>query len=948
MSLVIAGMYEIDQQIGAGGGGIVYLGRHLRLKKQVVLKADKRTLNTKEEALRREVDMLKKLSHTYIPQVYDFVQENGVVYTVMDFIEGESLDKLLKRGEKLPQPLVIQWMCQMLKALEYLHSQPPYGILHGDIKPANIMLRPNGDICLIDYNIALALKEDGAVKIGYSRGYASPEHYGIGSLDDQDRGKEKGRSVKTLDTIPLERSNGSGGSNWDTLDVRSDLYSLGATFYHLLSGRRPAENAVEVEALRADECSLEVSRIIQKAMSVRPDQRYQTASEMLNAVYQLPIKDIRSVRHKRRIWICGTMLSSLFFAGGISVFVGLKQMEQTQQALALAEYSANSLDQGDGSKAVSYALQAIPEKRGILDGPVTPQAQKALTDALGVYDLSDGYKMLGVMEFPSAPFGIEVSPKGTRFAVRYAYEAAIFDMENRVKIVTLPLEKSALSDVIFVDENHILYAGDKGVTYYDLDAQKPLWVGEIATTLAISGDGKIAAAVNRQEDYGVIYHLSDGTKNMECSFHGQHVPVPVNDIFADPSDFVFELNMDGSMLAVSFSEGGLEIFDLKNPEDDLILLDESDYEKMEGGFCGKYFAFTGGKSGESIFGLVDTKEAVYVGGYDSLDDFLLDVRDNQIYLSNGNLLVHFDPDTLEETELAYTDSVNITNFSVGKEFVLAATDQPGFSFYDSGANVILSEDCSENCDFVALTDQYALLGNRNQPSVRIMKLEDHKEAQIFSYDSRYDHEEARISQDGRTAMLFNHEQFRIYDKTGKMIGEKSLPDGDKIYDQQFRKSDEGSWLEVIWYNGTIRCYSAADGSLISETVGELPSKDLFEEFYTDQYRIASPLHGVPEVYSLKTDQKVADLEEDSYLTYVTQMGDYVVTEYINAAGERYGLLLDNHLQTLAVLPNLCDIVGNTFVFDDQSGNLRQCRLYSLQELIALGEIYLKEKGKEME
>lgn len=77
MSLVIAGMYEIDQQIGAGGGGIVYLGRHLRLKKQVVLKADKRTLNTKEEALRREVDMLKKLSHTYIPQVYDFVQENG-------------------------------------------------------------------------------------------------------------------------------------------------------------------------------------------------------------------------------------------------------------------------------------------------------------------------------------------------------------------------------------------------------------------------------------------------------------------------------------------------------------------------------------------------------------------------------------------------------------------------------------------------------------------------------------------------------------------------------------------------------------------------------------------------------------------------------------------------------------------------------------------------------
>ena len=179
MPKVIAGIYEIDQQIGSGGGGVVYLGRHLRLQKLIVLKADKRKLTTDRAKLRREVDLLKGLTQTYIPQVYDFVEEDGVVYTVMDYIEGESLDKVLKRGQIPAQRDVVKWACELLEALSYLHSRKPYGILHGDIKPANVMLRPDGTICLIDYNIALALGEDGAISVGYSKGYASPESYGL-------------------------------------------------------------------------------------------------------------------------------------------------------------------------------------------------------------------------------------------------------------------------------------------------------------------------------------------------------------------------------------------------------------------------------------------------------------------------------------------------------------------------------------------------------------------------------------------------------------------------------------------------------------------------------------------------------------------------------------------------------------------------------------------------
>lgn len=973
MSQIIAGIYELGEQIGAGGGGIVYLGRHLRLKKQIVLKADKRSLSTDSQVLRREVDILMKLSHTYIPQVYDFVPENGVVYTVMDFIEGESLDKLLNRGQQISQPQVIRWACQLLEALEYLHTQPPHGILHGDIKPANIILRPSGDICLIDYNIALALGEDGAVKVGFSRGYASPEHYGLeyvrvneaitagrepaSRLARKKHGTKKSKAkqpddTETLTETEVEADAGSSTvSGWSCtasmppvrLDVRSDIYCLGATLYHLLSGRRPPQNAAEVEPLGPDVCSPAVSAIIQKAMCPGADMRYQSAEEMLTAFLELHKRDPRVLRHRRRAMTATAVLTVWFLFGGACSFVGLKQLEQRQAALALAEYSANSLADGDISEAVKLALQAIPTKSGILDAPVTAQAQKALTDALGVYDLSDGFKNLDTLKLPSAPFKIVMSPEGTYVAVVYSHNVAVYDTEDCRKLAELPLQDSALSDVIFMDETHILYAGEQGVTAYNLKAKETLWIGETATTLALSGNRAFAAAVNRDEDRVVIYRLSDGEKALERSFEGKHMAVAANDIFADPEDNIFALNEDGSFLAVSFSDGSLTIFDLKQPDGDMILYEESDYTHFEGGFCGPYFAFAANKSSESLFALVDTKEAVYLGGYDSKDNFLLQADERGIYLAKGNLLEHFAPDTLEETELAYTDSANITAFAIGDSYVMTATDDNRFSFYDRGANRMASEFGSETCDFIAMSGGYAVAANRNQPSVRLLKLESHGEALLLSYDARYQHDEARISQNGRTAMLFNYQNFRIYDMEGRMVGEVVLPDSEQIYDQQFVRSEQDSWLEVIWYDGTVRCYSAEDGSLISEKKDEAPSKDLYEEFYTDRYRVTSSLHSAPEVYDIKSGRLAATLEKDSYLTYVTQVGDYIITEYISAAGERYGILLDSELQTLAYLPKLCDVVGETLVFDYQSGNLRQCRLYSLQELIALGESYIKKE-----
>jgi len=327
--------YEILQKLGSGGGGNVYLAEHKRLRKRVALKADKRNAETEETYLRRETDILKNLNHPFIPRVYDYFIEDGISYTVMDYIEGYSLDRPLRDGLVYTQPDVIRIAVEMLSALHYLHTIPRgegrIGYLHGDIKPANVMRRPDGNIVLIDFNIALSLGDEDAV--GVSPGYASPEHYGI---DYSTQGLEtmsyRTGSGETGADDPASRKTGTGpapasasvnrtgngsvynssfsGSGYSSSsrvypDVRSDIYGVGATLYHLLSGVRPARDARavtpltgtgqlrmqqasgQVAPLSSVRFSPEIVRIVSKSMQVNPDLRYQSAWEMLQDFLQI-------------------------------------------------------------------------------------------------------------------------------------------------------------------------------------------------------------------------------------------------------------------------------------------------------------------------------------------------------------------------------------------------------------------------------------------------------------------------------------------------------------------------------------------------------------------------------------------------------------------------------------------------------------------------------------
>lgn len=958
MSKIIASVYEIIQEIGSGGGGIVYLGRHLRLGKWVVLKADKRTISSKPEVLRREVDALKNLSHTYIPQVYDFVEEDGVVYTVMDYIEGESLDKLLKRGERPSQPQVIKWACQLLEALSYLHSRPPHGILHGDIKPANIMLTPEENICLIDFNIALALGEEGAVRVGFSQGYASPEHYGLdyrSASDTQgvDEDVQTALPDNQAETVLSSRQNSSNQSSIRKavfLDVRSDIYSLGATLYHLLTGVRPNTDAKKVKPITEfGNVSPAVAKIIQKAMQPDPTLRYQSAKEMLYDFEHLYRNDSRSQRYRSQVRITAVVLAAVFLIGGICAFIGLRQMQEAEavareaaeqaeeaerterMALEFVTNAETALSKGDASSAVGLAMDALE-----LETQYNAQAQTVLTEALGVYDLSDGFKAHLAIDLPSEPLKIVLSPEESRFAAIYAYQIAVYNTKTGEQVAQLPTEESALASAVFLDESRIVYAAPGEICAYDLEQKGTLWSGEPATSIVKSADGTRIAAVYKDTGEGIVYDGETGNVLETISFQERHQYVAANDSFADPNDNLLALNSDGTRLAVSFSDGSLTVFSIGQEADNLEILDASGYTHFEGGFYGQYFAFSATAEGDSIFAVVDIVEMMQTGGFASQNPFFVQANEDGIYVATDNILVGIHPVTGEQTEVAYT-SASITGFKVAGDYAIVATNDDTYSFFGAGANQLGQVNFGYQADFLQIGGSCALVGSRDSPTLRIMILENHPEAHVFSYESDYPHDEARISADGTTIMLFRYDAFRLYSIDGQILTEAEIPDAEQVYDQQYRRDGDSSYLEVIYNDGTRRAYSAQDGSVLWEEPGDPPDETLYEEFLTDQWRITSPLHGTPEVYDRESGQKLGELEQDAYLTYVTQVEDYVITEYVSAQGERYGLLLNADCETLAQLPNLCDIVDGRLIFDYPTGDLRQSRIYSLQELCALAE-----------
>ena len=332
--------YSILGKLGEGSGGIVYKAFHKRLRTPVVLKmilAEKQT----EEYYRNEVDILKKLRHSYLPQVLDFLELEDGIYIAMTFIPGKSFQQLMREGDTFTQNQLIRWGMQICSALDYLHSQKP-PIIHGDIKPDNIMLTPEGNICLIDFNVSFFLNQN--ISLGYTKGYTSPEQ----NIFHQ--------SYQSRTTVP----------DYIRLDQRTDIYSVGATFYHILMGEKIRDYNSELDFRRlAGKSSRAFAQVIKKAVKNRPEERYQSAREMFLALQKITQKDKRYKSLLRRqhifmgLWLM--LLAASFALSGFGMY--LLQQDRILTYEELVEQQTAYRENGDYEKeqeSFEKALQTYP------------------------------------------------------------------------------------------------------------------------------------------------------------------------------------------------------------------------------------------------------------------------------------------------------------------------------------------------------------------------------------------------------------------------------------------------------------------------------------------------------------------------------------------------------------------------------------------------------------
>lgn len=337
---VLRDRYEIITELGKGGMSTVYLARDKNLDCYWAVKHVKNHTTADINAFKKEVELLASLNHSDIPRIVDRIEIDDDYFVVMDFIDGTPLGKKVLAEGPQPEQTVVEWAKLLCDVLHYLHTVRDNPIVYCDLKPDNIMLTQAGRLKLIDFGIARECRR-GQKQLGANvgtRGYAAPEQY-------------------------------KGASN--ILDERTDIYSLGATLYYLVTGLVPGKPPQAMHPVRQVNPALSegLEYTIDKATRNEPADRYQNCLEMredLENIEQLN-SDYRKKMARKVFTFASCLLLSLVFF--VFVLIGNNGIHaQRADNFQTAFQTAVAYDrQGDYAAAATHYAEAIEYKPDDLD-----------------------------------------------------------------------------------------------------------------------------------------------------------------------------------------------------------------------------------------------------------------------------------------------------------------------------------------------------------------------------------------------------------------------------------------------------------------------------------------------------------------------------------------------------------------------------------------------------
>ena len=416
MKNLFNGRYKTLDLIGKGGMSKVYLAESTTLGTKWAIKSVDKKLNVQFDLL-AEPNILKKLNHPALPRIIDIEEDETNIYIIEDYIDGKSLDMRLKTEKRFDEETVINWSKQLCDVLIYLHNQKPNPIIYRDMKPANIIVTKENRVKLIDFGIAREFKIDNDSDTTYmgTRGYAAPEQYGSSQTDQ-----------------------------------RTDIYSIGVTMYHLITGKSRNEPPYEFKKIREIDPNFSegMEYIINKCIQNDPTKRYQSMEELLYDLenihtfnrYYIEQKKKDKTKRILKFSMIGASIVLIWFG---SYTMGIESKEKYEALINKADTYASNLQFDEARK---YYQDAQKVEKGEVKGYL--QEAKLIL------------KQSGTNECLQYLFNKEQEVKGISKAAEYYYIKGSVYFDNK----EYDKARKNFSEALEIDNTNIDYARDCAVS----------------------------------------------------------------------------------------------------------------------------------------------------------------------------------------------------------------------------------------------------------------------------------------------------------------------------------------------------------------------------------------------------------------------------------------------------------------------------------------------------